>query len=476
MQRRRVLWIELAVLMGIVGSGSTMESSARGDAGTQASSETKAGALSGGQPRDLSAMLDTIRKRFNAPGVAAAAIINGNLVAVGNAGVRGLDSKIAVGDGDRSLVGSCGKAWTRLLIARLADRGLLGWDSTIGELLADVKMRDVYRSVTIADILSHRGGLQPYTEITPQDTPILFDQSGTAHEQRAAFVAHLLMEKPATKPKSRFLYSNAGYGLLGYIAECLTNKSFEQAMRDEVFTPLGMSSTTVGMPQEVRNPPGWTGHMRTPKGFEAVVPPREGLPALMPAGFMSCTIRDFAKISDLLCDIEAKKPTSFLSPATVLNLPELRPGGGGEGGILFGGDGHYTAAFALWPSKGLAIVVQSNAGSSDGLCAAMINAVRDVVAPDIQAKTGGPTADDPDRPRYGFQILAENESWVVAEVFANSRAAKGGLLAGDRIIAINGTQLAKMPEDDRMAEVRKSPLKLDVERDGKSVRVTLTLR
>ncbi|MCH8241707.1 MAG: serine hydrolase, partial [Planctomycetes bacterium] len=125
MKRRRILWIKLAVVMAIVGSGSAMESSARGDGGTQASSETKAGDLSGGQPRDLSAILETIRKRFKAPGVAAAAMINGRLVAVGNAGVRGLDSNKAVGDGDRSLIGSCGKAWTRLLIARLADRGLL---------------------------------------------------------------------------------------------------------------------------------------------------------------------------------------------------------------------------------------------------------------------------------------------------------------------------------------------------------------
>ena len=247
-------------------------------------------------------------------------------------------------------------------------------------------------------------------------------------------------------------------------------------MRDEVFVPLGLSSAAVGMPQEVRNPPGWTGHLRTPQGFEPVIPPRKGLPALMPAGFMSCTIQDFAKISALLCDIEAKKPNEFISPATAKKLPELRPGPAGEGQIFFGGDGHYTAAFALWPSKGLAIVVQSNAGSSDGLCEAMINAVRGIVAPDVPARAGGQAESDPDRPRYGFQIRAEDDDWIVEEVFANSRAAKGGLLAGDRIVAINGTPLSQMPEDDRMAAVRKSPLKLVVERNAKSIRLTLSLR
>ncbi|MCH7703144.1 MAG: serine hydrolase, partial [Planctomycetes bacterium] len=299
---------------------------------------------------------------------------------------------------------------------------------------------------------------------------------GTVREQRAAFVAHLLMESPVTKPRTRFLYSNAGYGLLGYIAERLTDKSFEQAMRDEVFAPLGLTSAAVGMPQEVRNPPGWTGHLRTPRGFEAVIPPREGLPALMPAGLMSCTIQEFAKISALLCEIEAGTPTDFISPATAMKLPELRPGPGGEGGILFGGDGHYTAAFALWPSKGLAIVVQSNAGDSDDLCEAMLNAVREVVAPDVPAWTAGTAPQDPDRPRFGFQIRADDDTWLIVGVVPDSPAAKGGLKAGDQIMAINGIQLTRMPEDDRMIAVGNSPLKLDIDRNGKSVRVTLVLR
>ena len=162
--------------------------------------------------------------------------------------------------------------------------------------------------------------------------------------------------------------------------------------------------------------------------------------------------------------------------ATAMKLPELRPGPGGEGAVFFGGDGHYTAAFALWPSKGLAIVVQSNAGDSDDLCEAMINAVRDVVAPDVLAWTPAAATQDPDRPRYGFQLRADDDTWIIVGVVADSPAAKGGLEAGDQIMAINGIPLAQMPEDDRMIAVGESPLKLDVERKGKSVHVTLVLR
>ncbi len=123
-------------------------------------------------PKDLSEILDDIRERFNAPGVAAAATIDGLLIAVGSSGVRSLSTKEPVTIGDRSLVGSCGKTWTRFLMARLVDRGLLRWESTLAELLPDVAMRDEYRPVTVGDVLSHKAGLQTYTEIGPDRTTV----------------------------------------------------------------------------------------------------------------------------------------------------------------------------------------------------------------------------------------------------------------------------------------------------------------
>jgi len=436
-----------------------------------------AGAKDVPETRDLGDLVGKVREQFRAPAVAAAVTRNGQLVAIGVSGVRGLEGQEAVSKTDRSMIGSRGKSATRLLIGRLVEKGKLRWDSTLAELLPDVEMREAYASVTIGDIIAHRGGLPAYTRVSPNDTPILFEQNGPPREQRAAFAAHLLAEAPAAPPKTRFAYSNAGYGLLGHIAERIADTSFEQLMRDEVFRPLGMSSAIVGLPGESQTVPGWIGHERTPKGFEQVKRARTGLPAIAPAGMMSLSIEDFAKLGAALVDVETGKPTEFLGRAAIEKLPELRPGSKGtEGEVFLGGDGQYTAALALWPGRGLCIVVESNAGDSDDLCEALVNAVRAEVAPEIPSReshAGG----TPKQKRYGFQILAEGDdnNWLVGLVEAESPAATAGLKQGDRIVLINGSPLEDLSANERSDRLRQPLLNLKVERDGKPVDISMRL-
>ena len=66
-------------------------------------------------------------------------------------------------------------------------------------------MRADYKPVTLANLISHRGGIQPYTQIGPAMTPIIFELQGSPVEQRAAFAAHLLDEEPAAPPGTRFV-------------------------------------------------------------------------------------------------------------------------------------------------------------------------------------------------------------------------------------------------------------------------------
>jgi CubicO group peptidase (beta-lactamase class C family) len=107
---------------------------------------------------------------------------------------------------------------------------------------------------------------------------------------------------------------------------------------------------------------------------------RQMLAVMAPAGGVCLNIEDFARFAAAETDLGSGRPAAGISAKTLGRLPALRPadapGKAGAGETFFGGDGFFTAAFAVWPEQRLAIVAASNAGDSDDLCAAAIKALR----------------------------------------------------------------------------------------------------
>lgn len=332
---------------------------------------------------DLSTVLAEVRDRTGIPAISAAAWRDGRIVAQGTAGVRVLGDPAPARADDRFLIGSCAKSMLRLLAGRLVDKGLLTFDTTLGSALGEMPIREEYKSATIGQTLNHKGGIPPYTEIGPRITPWLFELEGSPTEQRSAFASHVLNEPPAAPPGTREIYSNAGYGIVAHVLERLAAKPWEEILAEQVFLPLGMASATVGLPTSEEKPDGPRGHFRSETGYEPVQRLRKPLPPIAPAGMVSCTISDFARYAGKLSQIGAGKPGDFLTASTASGVTEITPGGPDMDGVPFlGGEGTFTAAFALWPSRGLAIVVQTNGGESDEVCEAVIEVVRKKIAPD----------------------------------------------------------------------------------------------
>jgi CubicO group peptidase (beta-lactamase class C family) len=48
----------------------------------------------------------------------------------------------------------------------------------------------------------------------------------------------------AYEPGKRFLYSNTGYNILGFLIEAIDKRSFAEAMRARMLAPLGMSASS----------------------------------------------------------------------------------------------------------------------------------------------------------------------------------------------------------------------------------------
>ena len=111
-------------------------------------------------PKDVSALLAPIIQKHDIPGMAAAVVRDGEIVALGVAGVRTRGKPEQIAAADRFHIGSDTKAMTAMLCGILVDEGKLKWDQTLGETFPELKksMNPQYQAVTLEQLLTHRGG------------------------------------------------------------------------------------------------------------------------------------------------------------------------------------------------------------------------------------------------------------------------------------------------------------------------------
>jgi len=144
----------------------------------------------------------------------------------------------------------------------------------------------------------------------------------TPTEQRRLLLKWAMKDAPASRPGSRFAYSNHGYALAGLMAEQVTGQSWETLMKHRLF-PLGMSSAGFGQPGrpgEVDQP--W-GHLRS---RDQVKPTQANFPPIVgPAATVHCSIPDWSKFA-VLHLAAAQGKAKLLKPSTFRALQTPRTG------------------------------------------------------------------------------------------------------------------------------------------------------
>src|SRR5204862_5153861 len=102
-----------------------------------------------------------IRERFHVPGMVGAVVHGDRVVAVGAAGVRRADLPDPITVDDQVHIGSCTKAMTATLLARLVEEKRLNWTSTVGDVFPEMAgaFDPDSRDITLEQLLTHRSGL-----------------------------------------------------------------------------------------------------------------------------------------------------------------------------------------------------------------------------------------------------------------------------------------------------------------------------
>ncbi len=189
-------------------------------------------------PAGFEARADAVRRAAGVPGMAIAIVENGRTTLARGFGVRKLGAPAKVDADTIFMTGSTGKAMTTAALATLVDAGKLGWDDRVADRLPGFQMYDPYvtREMTVRDLLVHHSGLG----LGAGD--LMFVPRGRL--SRAEVVRRLRYIKPATSFRSGYAYDNVLYIVAGALIEAVSGQRYEDYVREHVFRPAGMLSST----------------------------------------------------------------------------------------------------------------------------------------------------------------------------------------------------------------------------------------
>jgi CubicO group peptidase (beta-lactamase class C family) len=315
-------------------------------------------------------LLQPIRQKHDLPALAALVLTSERVVASGTVGVRKRGTDTPAGLADCWHLGSDTKAMTAALLARLVDRQQIRWNSTLPEIFPELAANadPAWTNLTLLHLLAHRAGL-------PANLDLSRYRGSDAPAERLRAVQQTLAKPPAKASGSNYLYSNLGYILAGAAAERVTGKSWETALRDELFTPLGMTNAGfggLGTSGLVDQP--WP-HRASGQPMPANGPNVDNPPVMGPAGRVHAPLSAWAKfIQDQLRG--ARGQPALLSPQSYRTL--RTPPFGGDyalgwlvmerpwaGGVALHHAGDNTMNHAnVWlaPQRDFAILVCANQG------------------------------------------------------------------------------------------------------------------
>lgn len=269
---------------------------------------------------DLKQQIADIQKTALMPGLQVIVTEGQNTIFEYTNGLRAEGFSDLVTPNDKWHIGSCTKPMTAFLIGRLVDKKLIGWTTTLSEIApSNYELHPSVKTITVEQLLSHSSGLADVTE--PENGKLwstLFAEASQTAKLRERLVQGILKMPVRFTPGSKSEYSNSGYVVLGWIAEQLLKKSWEQSLKTEIFEPLQM---TCGFgPAGIENPKvplqPWSHHLENdqiqsiPPGVQADNPL-----ALGPAGTVHCSTQDWRKFLRLFLDEERSK-SNLLTQAT----------------------------------------------------------------------------------------------------------------------------------------------------------------
>ncbi|HMC02461.1 MAG TPA: serine hydrolase domain-containing protein, partial [Flavobacteriaceae bacterium] len=212
---------------------------------------------------------------------------------------------------------SVSKLFTAVAIMKLYDEGKIRLDDNIEDILPWYNLKQQYLEsgpITIRSLLSHSSGLPRENTFSHWNGPDYYFPSKEEIKER-------LSSQETLYPASTYYqYSNLALTLLGYVVEEITGETYEDYVKENILSPLGLSNTSPTMPKSLHGNQLAIGYgnlsrdgKRTPLNFFEA----NGVNAA--AGFSS-NVEDLAKFASWQFRLRDTTVTEILKPSTLKNM------------------------------------------------------------------------------------------------------------------------------------------------------------
>lgn len=152
-------------------------------------------------------------------------------------GYADLENKVPAKAESAYRIASVTKPFTATAILQLVEKGKIDLDAEIQTYVPYYPKQQW--PVTVRQLLVHLGGGQHGSMLGPEYV--------SPREVVGRISKHPLKFEPGTK----YEYTTSGYNLLGAAIEEVTGKSFDDYLRENIFLPLGMTSTRMNSEREL---------------------------------------------------------------------------------------------------------------------------------------------------------------------------------------------------------------------------------
>ena len=183
--------------------------------------------------------------RIIASGIPGAVVLarDGDRTTILAGGYGNVKQKTAVKPTDRFRVGSVTKTFVATVVLQLVAEGKLGLDDTVEQRLPGVIPNG--KGITVRQLLNMTSGLFDYLndgDSTVDDRLLKGDLTYRWSPRQLIAISNA--HKPRFAPGTSWSYCSTCYVLLGMIVERATGHPLGAELRNRIFVPLGLRSTT----------------------------------------------------------------------------------------------------------------------------------------------------------------------------------------------------------------------------------------